>query len=165
LSQTWITGVDSSRISSLWRRTLDVDQGTVDALRQHRAAQEFERRSWGDRYKADLDLVFCRRDGSAHDPDTVHHRFDSLVKGAGVRGIRFHDLRHTYATLQRQEGVDIEFISRQLGHDSVQTTLDLYGHITPKIRAAAASKISAILDSRSQPMEELDTDVDAGAKE
>lgn len=129
-------------------RTVELDPGTIDVLRQHRAAQEFERRSWGPAYRTDLDLVFARPDGSAHDPDVVRHRFDRMLgrKAVPVPRIRFHDLRHTHATLLIEAGVDLRTVSERLGHSSTLVTMELYGHVTPKLRQDAAAKIGALID-------------------
>lgn len=60
-----------------------------------------------------------------------------------------HGLRHTHATLLLEDGVDIKTVSERLGHDSIQTTLELYAHVTPRMRASAASRFGALL-SRAQ---------------
>ena len=61
--------------------------------------------------------------------------------------IGLHGLRHTHATLLLEEGVDVKTVSERLGHDSVQTTLELYGHVTPKMRANAAARFGSLLSS------------------
>jgi integrase len=128
-------------------RTIDLDPETVGLLREERERQLFERRAWGDGYRSDLDLVFCRPDGSTEDPDVVGRRFVRRVRAvAGLPTIGLHGLRHTHATLLLEEGVDIKTVSERLGHDSVQTTLDLYAHVTPKMRANAAARFGAVLD-------------------
>jgi integrase len=130
-------------------RTIDLDPGTVEVLRQHMTAQEFERRSWGPAY-AELGLVFARPDGSANDPDVVRNRFDRCftrkVGKAPVPRIRWHDLRHTHATLLIEAGIDVRTVSERLGHSSVNVTLDLYHHVTSKSRQSAATKIGALVD-------------------
>lgn len=62
-----------------------------------------------------------------------------------MRDIRFHDLRHTHATLLLEDGFDAKYVSERLGHDSVRTTLELYGHVTSKRRAHAAGRIGSLL--------------------
>jgi integrase len=129
------------------RRTIDLDPGTVDALRRHRDAQKFERRAWGAAYRSELDLVFCLADGRPFDPDVASHRFLSRAKAAKVGRIRFHDCRHTHAVLLLEAGVDILTVSKRLGHASVEITLSLYGHVTPKLAQGAAAKIGELVDA------------------
>jgi integrase len=129
-------------------RTIDLDNETVDLLREQRERQLFERRAWGKAYRAGLDLVFCRADGSAEDPNVIGRRFGRRVRDlASLPAIGLHGLRHTHATLLLEEGVDVKTVSERLGHDSVQTTLELYGHVTPKMRANAASRFGSLLDN------------------
>jgi len=66
--------------------------------------------------------------------------------------IGLHGLRHTHATLVLEEGVDVKTVSERLGHDSLQTTLEHYGHVTPKMRGNAAARFGSLLSSaRSTP--------------
>ena len=66
-------------------------------------------------------------------------------RARGIPAIRLHDLRHTHATLLLEDGVDVKTVSERLGHDSIQTTLELYGHVTPRMRASAAARFGALL--------------------
>ncbi len=128
------------------KRSIDLDAETVELLREERERNLFERRAWGAAYRSDLDLVFCRPDGSAEDPDVVGRRFVRQVKALKiVPAIALHGLRHTHATLLIEEGVDVKTVSERLGHDSVQTTLELYAHVTPKMRANAAARFGSLL--------------------
>jgi integrase len=95
-----------------------------------------------------LDLVFCRPGGSPEDPNVVGRRFGRRIRDlARLPAIGLHGLRHTHATLLLEEGVDVKTVSERLGHDSVQTTLELYGHVTPKMRANAATRFGSLLNS------------------
>jgi integrase len=125
------------------RRAVSLDDDTIRMLHGHRAAQEFERRSWGPAY-GDRDLVFCRADGTAHDPDTITHRFERLVERAGLKDIGGpHSLRHTHATLLLEAGVDISVVSRRLGHASVAFTAKIYAYVTARLQLDAATRYSA----------------------
>jgi len=133
------------------RRAIKVDKLTREALRTHLQAQEFERRSWGPTYH-DHDLVFCRPDGLPHDPDTISDQFERLERRAGLKRIRFHDLRHTHATLLLEAHVDVTVVSKRLGHASVKTTADRYVHVTDRLQQDAAERFSALLDApRAEP--------------
>ncbi len=85
-------------------------------------------------------------------PETVRGIFWKALRAAGIRKIRPHDLRHTYATLAIQAGVPLLTVSRQLGHASISTTADLYTHAVPGSNRAAAEALEAILTgNQTQP--------------
>jgi len=76
--------------------------------------------------------VFCHENGGLLDPDTLRKRvFHALLKASGLRRIRFHDLRHTFASLLLQQGESPVYVKEQMGHSSIQVTVDLYGHLIP----------------------------------
>ena len=94
----------------------------------------------------ELDLVFSNTEGNLVDPDTmVRRHFHPALKRAGIRRIRFHDLRHTNVTLRIEQGQNIKYIQNQLGHASIQTTLDRYGHLVNDVNAEQAKKLDRIL--------------------
>ena len=74
-------------------------------------------------------------------PGTAYRRLKTLLEEAGLPSIRFHDLRHTFATLALQNGMDVKTLSAMLGHVSAATTLDIYTHSTSDMQHAAARKI------------------------
>jgi integrase len=127
------------------RRSIKLDALTLGVLREHRGTQEFERRARGDGYH-DHDLIFCRPDGMPHDPDTISGQFERLVRRSRLTRIRFHDLRHTHATLLLEAHVDVTVVSRRLGHANVQITADRYAHVTAKLQYDAAERFSALVD-------------------
>ena len=134
-------------------RTIDVDQETIALLREQQERQRFDRRAWGTGYRADLDLVFCRPGGSAEDPNVIGRRFARRVrKLATVPQIGLHGLRHTHATLLLEAGVDVKTVSERLGHDTVQTTLELYGHVTHTMRSNAAARFGSLLSTARTPV-------------
>ena len=83
--------------------------------------------------------------GMMYDPDAVGRIHKKLLKEAGLEDCRFHDLRHTFATLALQNGVDIKTLSGILGHTSSGFTLDTYTHVTPKMQQDAANKIDQFM--------------------
>jgi site-specific recombinase XerC len=85
------------------------------------------------------DFIFANLDGSLPDPHHVTKVFNQIVRKAGLKHIRLHDLRHTYATLQRKYGVPIEAISKVLGHASEIVTLTIYDHWDGESRVAAGT--------------------------
>ena len=102
----------------------------------------------------DLDVVFPNPLGAPQDPDRVYRRSWLLRREGGrldIPPIRFHDLRHTHATLVLEDALDAKYVSQRLGHDSVQTTFELYGHVSSRRRQDAALRIGAMLDDGSTP--------------
>ena len=104
------------------------------------------------------DLVFCNKAGNPIDPPNfVKREFEPALTRAGLRKIRFHDLRHTYATFLIAQKENIKFIQSQLGHASIQTTLDRYGHILPNTYHGVGERLDKMvfgevsLDSLDQP--------------
>jgi len=92
------------------------------------------------------DFVFCSRDGTPMDADNFRHRdFPRALRRAGLRHVRFHDLRHTYTSLLIAQGAHPKYIQVQLGHASIQTTLDRYGHLMPEIHQAEARKLDRLV--------------------
>lgn len=79
-----------------------------------------------------LRLVFPSEQGGPTDGDNFRHRvFYSLLEKADVPKIRFHDIRHTFASLLLQQGESLHYVKEQMGHASIQTTVDVYGHLVP----------------------------------
>ena len=72
--------------------------------------------------------------------------FKRVVKQLGIEEVRFHDLRHTYATLSLQNGDDIKTVSESLGHATVAFTLDVYGHVTQQMKKASAARMQAFIE-------------------
>jgi integrase len=110
-----------------------------NARTPRRTAQKAERLAWGPAY-TDSGYVFTAEDGRPLHADHAANRFARLVKAAGVPTIRFHDLRHTHASLLLARGTPVLDVSRRIGHASAAMTLDVYGHVVPGQgqRAAAA---------------------------
>jgi len=127
------------------RHSVALDSATVGALRAHRVAMLEERLSLGLGAPTEDGLVFTDLDGTALHPVGFSERFGRLVKAAGARRIRFHDLRHTHATLALAAGVHPKVVSERLGHSSVSITLDLYSHSIPALEEEAAEKVAALV--------------------
>lgn len=125
-------------------RVVDLDSGTLDQLRAHRAHQEADRAAWGAGYH-DNDLVFRREDGSPVHPDSFTQSFDAEVRRSGLPRIRLHDLRQSHATIALRVGVPVKVISERLGHENPAFTLKQYAHVIPGMQAEAAAIIAALV--------------------
>lgn len=127
------------------RRAIELDPATVMALQEHRLAQEEERDLAGNLYGG-RDLVFARLNGDFLHPHSVSQGFSRLVRRHRLPPIRFHDLRHTSATLALAAGVHPKVVSERLGHSSVTITLDTYSHVVPTLQKEAAHMIAHVLE-------------------
>jgi integrase len=91
--------------------------------------------------------VFPNLDGKPMSaPNMMTRGFYPALRRAGLRKIRFHDLRHTYASLMIASGVDVVRVSRLLGHSSPTITLNVYAHQLPSAHYGSAEKLAALLD-------------------
>ena len=92
---------------------------------------------------------------SPRDPAAVRKRLTAILERAGCKRVRFHDLRHTFATLALENGMDVKTLSAMLGHVSAVTTLDIYTHITGDMQRAAAASIDRSI-GKAEPQEEAE---------
>jgi integrase len=126
------------------RRTIDLDDAILAVLRAHKLRQNERRLQAGPRWE-DHDLAFPSSVGTPVNPDNCDLDFDRLVKLAGVKRIRIHDTRHSYATLTILSGMPINVVSQSMGHSDISTTLRVYAHVMPEQRRELARKMSALL--------------------
>jgi integrase len=127
------------------RRNVALDPTTVGVLRDHRKRQLEERLAWGPAYQGEHQLAFSREDGSPTWPQSLSRAFECHAKQSGLPVIRFHDLRHTHATLALAAGVHPKVVSERLGHASVGITLDTYSHAIPAMQEEAAARVAALI--------------------
>jgi integrase len=117
----------------------------VTALAEHRERQAAEREQQGAQWE-EQGLVFPNSVGGPLDPHNLRQRsFFPLLDRAGLPRIRFHDLRHSCATLLLSEGVHPKIVSDLLGHSQIGITLDLYSHVTATMQAVAAEAMGRLL--------------------
>ena len=114
-------------------RTLPLSADAIDVLMQQR------------RKTSNSEWVFPSPTGGPMSPDSVLHMLHRVLKRAGLPKVRFHDLRHTFATLALQNGVDVKTVSGMLGHFSAGFTLDTYAHVTTSAKREAAKTMGNIL--------------------
>jgi integrase len=126
------------------RRTIYMPSVVETALQRHRTRQRRERLAAG-RYWEDTGLAFTTPIGTALDPRNATREFHALCETARVPKIRFHDLRHTAATLLLVQGVDPRTIMETLGHSQISLTMNTYSHVLPALQEEAAARMDAIL--------------------
>jgi integrase len=129
------------------RRRLQVSRLTLDALHEHRKRQLAEGTSGK--------LVFCDTSGTyLRRPNVARRSFHPLLKTAGLPRIRFHDLRHTCATLLLLANEPTKVVSERLGHGMTQTTENSYQHVLPTMQERVAEKMDALLGQILSPKAE-----------
>ena len=113
-------------------RTISLGDGAIEVLKEQEK-------------KTDDAYVFPSPNGGPISPDSVQNMLNRVLKRAGLPKIRVHDLRHTFATLALQNGVDIKTVSGMLGHYSAGFTLDTYTHVTTPAQIEAANTMGSVL--------------------
>ena len=97
-------------------------------------------------------LLFCGPGGGPVDPDRLSDSFRWAAQRAGLKGFRFHDLRHTHATLLMGENVHPGIVSERLGHSSIGITVNLYSHVIPGMQTVAADSFTRGWEVRERPV-------------
>ena len=127
------------------RRSVKLPQTASDALRSHLERQLAEIDRVGSLWQEN-GLMFASEVGEPLDRRYVtKHQFKPLLKRAGLPQVRFHDLRHTCATLLRSKNVNPKVVSEMLGHASIAITLDTYSHVLPDMQDSAARAMEEAL--------------------
>jgi integrase len=126
------------------RRTVMLTERAVTALRRHRQQQAEERLRLGPVWE-DQELVFPNHTGGPQDPGAVSNGFKGMLKRLGLLAIRFHDLRHTAASLLLSAGTHPKIVSEMLGHSTIVLTLDTYSHVVPVLHSEAADTMERLL--------------------
>jgi integrase len=127
------------------RRTIALPDSVVRALRAHRARQAQDRLVAGMSW-TDQELVFTNRSGRPIEPILLHRDYKALLKKAGLpTTLRFHDLRHSAASLLLAQGVHPRAIMELLGHSSISVTMNVYGHVVPAMMRDVAERMDALL--------------------
>jgi integrase len=130
--------------SSAGRRVVVLGSATIDKLREHLKLQQEQRLFAGDRWKEN-DLIFPSTVGTPMEPRNLMRHFKSVLNAGGLPDIRFHDLRHTAATLMLQQGIHPKVVQERLGHSAISLTLDTYSHVLPSMQEEAAKAMDELL--------------------
>lgn len=110
-------------------RDIPMSGELIKVLKQHRLQQKEIKMKYRTAYQ-DSDVVFARDSGEFEDPREVLRRFHKILEKAGVRKCRFHDLRHTFASVLLNSGEEMKNIQELLGHSTITTTMDVYSHLS-----------------------------------
>lgn len=125
-------------------RTVSLDPLTARYLRRHLDMLDGERAAFGRDYQAGEHLC-CHPDGRPVHPETITRRFNRLVDRAEVPRIRLHDVRHTYATLSLDAGIDPKIVSDRIGHANMAYTLAIYTHPSTGRDRVAAGTVAGVI--------------------
>ncbi|MCI3227062.1 tyrosine-type recombinase/integrase [Streptomyces sp. NP-1717] len=118
----------------------------VTALRAQRAQQLADKKAAGDRWQGAVHgLVFTTKNGTPIEPRNLNRSFEALCGRAGVRKVRFHDLRHTCASLLHEQGADARMIMEVLGHSSIRVTMDIYTFVRLDSQRSAFDRVGDAL--------------------
>ena len=127
------------------RRTLLLPTGVYHELEAARTQQDMARKQFGKLYNP-LQLVCCRSDGSPLSSNVLWHGFTAVLENCDLPHIRFHDLRHTNATLMLRNAVPAKIVSSMLGHSSIGITMDIYSHVVTDMQEGAVGVMDNILN-------------------
>ena len=127
-------------------RRVDMSLELVAAFKALQVERQLEAAANG--WAATPPWVFCSETGGLMDQNNVRRRvFYRVLKTAGLRQVRFHDLRHTFASLLLQQGESPVYVKEQMGHSSIQVTVDIYGHLIPGGNRQAVDRLDGGSDS------------------
>lgn len=126
------------------RRNILLAPLTTEILKQHRVHQLEAKLQAGSKWQ-DNNLVFCTSLGTPLNPNKVLERFKTLLKRAGLPDIRFHDLRHSAATMLLSMDIHPKVVQELLGHNQISMTMDTYSHVLPTMQKEAMGKLNDAL--------------------
>lgn len=137
-----LTTLPTKSISS--ERRIALPGACVASLREHRARQAWEKQQASAQW-VDNDFVFTRPDGHPIEPATLTRHFNAMLRRSHLRAIRFHDLRHSTATLLLEQGVELVVIKELLGHAHIGVTATVYAHVRLRLQRDAIDVLSRTL--------------------
>lgn len=128
-------------------RVLTVAPFVMDILREVKTTQLQNHLAAGSTWKNEHNLVFTSENGKHIVPATLRKHFKMVVASIGRSDARFHDLRHTYAVTALQEGDDSKTVQENLGHATASFTLNVYGHVSEKMKQESANRMQRYYES------------------
>jgi excisionase family DNA binding protein len=141
LEQTRKGGLKFKIPKSKKRRRIAIPPLLIEALKQHREEQDKNRKLFGPDYKTDLDLIVALPDGSPWKSDSFTASYARFAAKIGLKGVRFHGLRHSHASHLLRQRVPVKTVQERLGHANASFTLNIYAHMLPGDDQEAAGLI------------------------
>ena len=145
-TMSWIKGYgykESEPKTKSGRRQIVLPAVALEALKMHRIYRDEMRVKAGARW-SENGIVFCNIYGGSFNPNKVLLLFGELLKEAGLPHMRFHDLRHSAATILLMAGIHPKVVQERMGHSTIAMTLDVYSHVLPSMQQEAAEKIDSL---------------------
>lgn len=133
------------------KRTIYIDPAIAEELKHHKARQEGEKEFHGKHYQ-DNGYVFTTAQGRPIEPRNFYRLHCKVLEDASLPHVRFHDLRHSVATMLIQDGENVENIRELLGHEKTSTTLDLYCHSTPVGAKRTTARLAQIISAQAKDL-------------
>jgi len=130
------------------RRSILLGELAIEALIKHKARQNAEKLAVGLDEWQEQGLVFPNYCGQIYKPSALYMQFQKLLKQADLPRIRFHDLRHTCATILLARGIPVKQVSEMLGHSDIAITLRVYAHVLPTMHEQAASMMDLVFGNQ-----------------
>lgn len=130
-----------------WFRLTVIYTSVMIALRRQKTLQATYQLAAGPFWDNPNNLVFTNETGRCLTQDSVRRRFKAVVSAIGRPELRFHDLRHFFAVASLENGDDIKTVQQNLGHASAGFTLDVYGHVSEKMRTQSAQRMEHFIES------------------
>jgi integrase len=119
----------------------------IDILKQHREHQKQMREKAGSQWR-EMDIVFCNIYGGYLEPSNLHDAFKRFLESAELPNIRFHDLRHSAATILLSMGVHPKIVQELLGHSNISMTMDIYSHVLPSMQQEAMDRLDDLFGEK-----------------
>jgi integrase len=144
-----ITEANGKRIFNSWPknkkpRSIKLTTGLARLLESLKLEHDKRKASLGETFNP-LNLVFCNSAGNIMSQSEISRALKKSIKAAGLPDIRFHDLRHSHATILLEENVHPKIVSERLGHSRFNVTMDIYSHVTQSMEELAVGTLDKIL--------------------
>ncbi len=128
-------------------RTVRIPPSVIELFRQQKAKQTSWKKEAGSAWDNSLNLVFTNEIGGHLSHTTVTHSFKKIVQSIGLESTRFHDLRHSYAVAAIESGIDMKTVQENLGHHAASFTMDVYGHVSDRMRLEGANRMEQFIQN------------------
>lgn len=129
------------------RRIIDMDKETMKIMKQWKLQQAQEMLKYGINTNSDNQLVFCTDKNKYLSINYPNNRMRNVQKRNGLKQITFHGLRHTHCSLLFSVGATIKEVQARLGHTDIQTTMNIYAHVTKEDKQGTANKFAQLMEN------------------
>ncbi|MED4461806.1 site-specific integrase [Metabacillus fastidiosus] len=126
-------------------RVIKIRKSYMMKLQAHLKYQNERKLNLGDLYQHELNLVFCRDDGSPLPKSTLYNIFRTCLEKIGAPRLPIHSTRHTHAVMLLEAGADMKMVQERLGHHSMQVTSDIYAHMSKRIETRSIEKFDSYM--------------------